>query len=89
MRLKEGETLTWAGASVEGLWLESGVGVNKGVFSAGLIFTDWLGFDDIWEESVVIGGGFSTGVCLCGVSGPTVPANSSSSSFSSLSSPSK
>jgi len=65
------------------------VGVNKGVFSAGLIFTDWLGFGDIWEESIGIGGGFGTVVGLCGISGLIVPANSSSSSFSSLSSPSK
>lgn len=97
MRLEEGETRTWAGASVEGLRLESGAGVNKGVFSAGLMFTDWLGFDDIWEVSAVIAGRFGTGVCLCGmgvvledawVSGITVPANSSSSSSSSLLSPS-
>lgn len=43
----------------------SGVGVNKGVFSAGLMFTDWLGFDDIWEESAAVGGDVGTGVCLC------------------------
>lgn len=50
---------------MEELGLVSGVGVNKGVFSVGLVFTDWLGFDDIWEESDVIGGEVGTGVCLC------------------------
>ncbi len=42
------------------------MGVNKGVFSAALVFTDWLGFDDIWVESAAIGGEVGTGVCLCG-----------------------
>ncbi len=62
----KGQNFTWAGASVEELWLTSGVGVNKGVFSAALVFTDWLGFDDIWVESAAIGGEVGTGVCLCG-----------------------
>lgn len=52
---------------MEELRLESGLGVNKGVFSAELVFTDWLGFDDIWDESAAIGGEIGTGVCLCRV----------------------